>query len=94
MKDVSNSILRSKWRGWSTPSPPVPVELEVVAAAFVLLQEARHEADYDNSKIWFSSDVLGLIADTREAFENWTAIRINPAANEYLLSLLIGIKRE
>lgn len=65
-----------------------------MAAAFVLLQEARHEADYDNSKIWFSSDVLGLIADTREAFENWTAIRINPAANEYLLSLLIGIKRE
>ena len=94
MKEVSNSILRNKWRGWSTPSLPVPVELELVAAVFVLLQEARHEADYDNSKTWSSSDVLGFIADTREAFENWTAIRADPAANEYLLSLLIGIKRE
>src|SRR5580658_11169218 len=31
MKEVSNSILRNKWRGWSTPSLPVPVELELVA---------------------------------------------------------------
>src|SRR5665213_1522111 len=30
MKEVSNSVLRSSWRGWSTPSPAVPAELEAV----------------------------------------------------------------
>src|ERR1700735_4971545 len=31
MKDVSNAVSRSSWRGWSVPSPLVPPELEVVA---------------------------------------------------------------
>jgi hypothetical protein len=50
MKDVSNSVLRNSWRGWSIPSPLVPPELEAVAEAFVKLQEARQQADYDKCK--------------------------------------------
>jgi hypothetical protein len=94
MKDVSNSILRGHWRGWSRPSPAVPIALEAVAAAFVVLQDARHRADYDNSALWGYNDVHAVIADTHEAFDNWAKIRTHPAANEYLLSLLIGNKRE
>lgn len=94
MKDVSSSILRSSWRGWSTPSPVVPVELKVVARAFVDLQEARQQADYDNAKVWVSIDAHDKVADARDAFDNWAKIRTRPAANEYLLSLLIGNKRE
>src|SRR3984885_10812839 len=48
MKEVSNSVWRSTWRGWSTPSPPVPKELQAVARVFVKLQETRQQADYDN----------------------------------------------
>jgi hypothetical protein len=94
MKEVSNAVSRSSWRGWSVPSPVVPAELEIVAQVFVKLQEARQQADYDNAKVWVSIDALDKVADTRLAFENWAKIRTHPAANEFLLSLLIGNKRE
>jgi len=94
MKDVSNSVWRSSWRGWSTPSPVVPTELEAVAEAFVKLQGARQQADYDNAKTWESTAVQAQLADARGAFANWENIRTHPAANEYLLSLLIGNKRD
>jgi hypothetical protein len=94
LKDVSNAVLRNSWRGWSTPSPAVPAELRTVAKVFVDLQEARQQADYDNSRTWKSTDVQALVADGQFAFDNWSKIRLHPAANEYLLSLLIGNKRE
>jgi hypothetical protein len=94
MKEVSNSVWRNSWRGWSTPSLVVPRELEAVAQAFVKLQEARQQADYDNAKTWEPTAVQARLADARGAFANWDVIRTHPAANEYLLSLLIGNKRE
>jgi uncharacterized protein (UPF0332 family) len=92
MKDVSNSISRSSWRGWSTPSPAVPPELEAVARVFTKLQESRQQADYDNAKIWALMDAEAIVADAQFAFDNWIKIRTLPAATEYLLSLLIGNK--
>lgn len=94
MKEVSSAVARGSWRGWSTPAPSVPSELQAVAKVFVTLQEARQQADYDNAKTWASSDVRSKVSDTHTAFENWGKIRTHPAANEYLLSLLIGNKRE
>jgi uncharacterized protein (UPF0332 family) len=94
MKDVSNAVLRSSWRGWSTPSPVAPAELQGVAKVFVDLQEARQQADYDNARTWKPTDVLAIVTDAQIAFANWGKIRSHPAANEYLLSLLIGSKRE
>ena len=94
MKDVSNAVWRGSWRGWSTPSPVVPPELQNVASVFVDLQEARQQADYDNAKTWAAMDAQALVADAQFAFDNWRTVRAHPAANEYLLSLLIGNKRE
>jgi uncharacterized protein (UPF0332 family) len=94
MKDVSNTVLRSFWRGWSIPSPVAPAELQTVAKVFVDLQEARHQADYDNARTWKSTDVQAIVTDAQTAFANWSKIQTHPAANEYLLSLLIGNKRE
>jgi hypothetical protein len=94
MKDVSNAIVRSSWRGWSIPAPVAPPELTTVAKAFVNLQEARQQADYDNSLTWASMDAQALISAAETAFASWARIRTHPAANEYLLSLLIGGKRE
>jgi len=84
MKQVSQMVMQGSWKGWSTPPPLLPPELQTVAKLFVELQEDRQQADYDNAKI----DRAGL------AFDNWAKIRTHPAANEYLLSLLIGSKRE
>ena len=61
MKDVSNSVVKGNWRGWSTPSPPLPPELNALAAAFVDLQEKRQQADYDNSKTWSAIEVRFLV---------------------------------
>src|SRR5580704_4725659 len=93
MKDVSNSVVIGNWRRWSNPSPAVPPQLSGVAAAFVDLQEKRHQADYDNAKTWSAIEVRNLASDVHDAFENWTTVRDDPTANEYLLSLLIGNKR-
>jgi len=61
---------------------------------FVKLQEARQQADYDNAKIWEPIEVRAKIVDAQFAVINWALIRGHPAANEHLLSLLIGNKRE
>ncbi len=42
----------------------------------------------------YSMDKQALVADAQFAFDNWNTIRSHSAANEYLLSLLIGNKRE
>jgi len=94
MRDVSKAIWTGPWKGWSTPSPPVPPELQDVARAFTTLQDARHQADYDNAKVWTPADAGEFVALTRSAIEGWQKIRNDPAANEYLLSLLVGKKRE
>ena len=39
-------------------------------------------------KEWTQSDVLSQIADVSLAFESWKAIRDEPIAQAYLLSLL------
>ena len=69
-------------------------ELQTVAKMFVELQEDRLQADYDIAKTWAPTDVLAKIDRAGLAFDNWAKIRTHPAANEYLLSLLIGSKRE
>jgi hypothetical protein len=70
------------------------MELKVVARVFVDLQEARQQADYDNSMAWVSIDAIDKVPDAQLAFENWNRIRTHFAASECLLSLLIGNKRE
>jgi hypothetical protein len=94
MKEVSRTVKHGSWKGWSTPPPSVPVELCEVATAFLDLQGARHVADYDNSKTWTLTDAQRQIEIAESAFQNWQKIRTDPAANEYLLSLLIGRKRD
>jgi uncharacterized protein (UPF0332 family) len=94
MKEVSTVLSKGSWRSWSNPHLNIPVELVDVADAFVTLQEARHLADYDNTKIWTSTEVDSRLDDAQAAFQNWQKIQTDPAAHEYLLALLIGKKRE
>jgi hypothetical protein len=94
MMDVNRTVSKGEWKGWSTPLPRVPLELRSVAQTFINLQDARHQADYDNAKIWASDECVDLVAEVHTAFLEWEKIRTGPAANEYLLSLLIGKRRE
>lgn len=94
MKEVSRVISTGSWRGWSTPCLSVPPELRDVAKSFTSLQEARHQADYNNEKQWTQTEVAAKFSDARTAFQNWSRIKGSPVADEYLLSLMIGKKRE
>jgi uncharacterized protein (UPF0332 family) len=69
---------------------PIPPDLKRTADAFVGLQEARHEADYDLSRRFARAEVQDLIADTREAMRRWNAVRDSEAARLYLAALLTG----
>ena len=65
-----------------------PAQLRQVAKAFVDLQKNRHDADYDNARVWTRSDTLDQVASAEAAFATWRAIRDRPEAQSYLLSLL------
>jgi hypothetical protein len=69
----------------STKKLPDPVGL--VAESFVTLQKARHEADYDNSRVWSRTEVWELIAVAKEAIAVWSGIREEDVAQDYLLTL-------
>ena len=68
---------------------PLQPELELVAATFVDLQHARHEADYNTA--WRSTrpDALGLIEQTEDAFACWRSVRRTPQADTFLFGLLV-----
>ena len=69
---------------------PLPREVQLVAAAFVELQEARHEADYNLAKRLTRTETLDLIQRSSQAFQNWTIARVTLAVRTYLVSLLLG----
>lgn len=62
--------------------------LHRVADIFSKAQDQRHSADYDSATIWARTDVVGLIERVDSAFKSWHAIREEPTAQTYLISLL------
>ncbi|MGD0298087.1 MAG: hypothetical protein ABSE86_13320 [Bryobacteraceae bacterium] len=78
----------------SQPLPADPAEvliardLKLVADSFVTLQQARHTADYDNSKVWSRTQVDETIVQAQEAIFTWMAIREKEMAQDYLFDLM------
>jgi hypothetical protein len=70
----------------------IPQELQDIAAAFVELQEARHEADYNVERSFTRLESRNFVALASRAFANWRAIKQNPVANLYLCALLLWKK--
>jgi hypothetical protein len=58
----------------------VAIHLRTVANAFVQAQQRRNDADYDMAKEWTPVEVDTQIASVSEAFETWSAIRNEAAA--------------
>jgi len=68
---------------------PMPKQLRHVAQAFVDLQQARHEADYDLTRSFSRADARALVDRTRQAFDYWKSVRSHEVARLYLLCLLL-----
>jgi hypothetical protein len=63
--------------------------LFAVVQAFVDLQEARHDADYNLDKQWNRLDVLNRIQTARQAFADWATIRSTPTATVFVVALVL-----
>ena len=66
----------------------VQPELARVAATFVDLQQARHEADYDTTRRFARQDVVDLVDRAEQAFGDWNAVRKSIQADVFLAGLL------
>jgi uncharacterized protein (UPF0332 family) len=69
---------------------PLTADLRDVAEAFVELQEARHQADYDLSQTYNRQEVMELVRRCEEAFDAWSRCRKTTAAEVYLVALLVN----
>jgi hypothetical protein len=67
-------------------------ELTKVAQSFIILQQARHNADYDLEKPLDPKDALGRVDLASSAFVSWEMTRNSESAKEYLFSLLFKEK--
>lgn len=85
---------RSELNAHFGKNPPPSQELVIshhlhtVADTFIQVQQKRNDADYDTGKEWTRTDVLTQIDAVSAAFESWKAIRDEPVAQAYLVSLL------
>lgn len=91
MKKVSAMIANDKLpKGIQSPGGAYvstddrKVDLKTVANAFVDLQQARHDADYDLSRSFRRQEALAFIGKAREAFEAWKRVRSSDDARLYL----------
>ncbi len=66
-----------------------PPRLQNVAQAFIDLQEARHEADYNLSHELTRGQALALVRRVQQAFEDWNQVRKTDDARLYLACLLL-----
>ena len=66
----------------------VQPELTGVAATFVDLQQARHEADYDAARRFTRPDVIDLVDRAEQAFRDWHTVRKSVQADVFLAGLL------
>jgi hypothetical protein len=76
-------------KGWFQLSSNLPsADLRTVAQAFIDLQQARHDADYNLAQPFRRSHVQGHLATARDAFESWKRIKGSEEARLFLLALL------
>ncbi len=93
MDRVSKAFQKSNWKGSDGNNVAIPQKLQDVAQMFTDLQVERHRADYNYAARFTRIDVQATVSQTRYAFEQWAAIKDDPAADYYLMALLTGNRR-
>ncbi len=89
MKEASRETVKLNWgRMRQLHGIVIPADLISVATAFVDLQQARHEADYDVVRTFTRQETLTLIDQVEQAMTAWNSVRRSIAADAYLSSLI------
>jgi hypothetical protein len=84
MKSICEDYIKTFY---SSGQPSSSVQLKNVAHTFVLLQEQRLTADYNNAFVWSRTNAIAAIDLVSGAFSDWRAIRTQDDAQDYLLQL-------
>jgi len=71
----------------------VKFHLHNVAETFSQAQHNRNEADYNLIREWQPTQVSLYIEGVADAFKSWSLIREEPAARDYLISMLPSRER-
>ncbi len=74
MRDASAKAAKTSLNG----------DVKTVGAAFVQLQQERHRADYDNSKVWTRLQAQAAISKSNEAFAAWNRASGTVPAQDFL----------
>lgn len=94
MRNVCEQVSRNRMpRPWHRRvGSSLPPDLVAVASAFIELQEARHEADYNLEPTFYRSAVYDLIDQAKRAMEDWEKLKKSrpDTAEVFLLALLLG----
>lgn len=93
MKSASQAFAGSGSSPWVQVGGTPTSELLRVAEAFVMLQRERHAADYDVSRSFTRGEALALVAQAEDALRDWQKCRGTPAADAYLLAMLVRARR-
>jgi uncharacterized protein (UPF0332 family) len=93
MRRTSTQFGNPFWEDWHDQKQRLPQPLREVARAFVLLQDERHTADYDNHETWSTTDVKLVLDIAHSASQSWQSIRADPISGNYLLAMLLNKPR-
>ncbi len=99
-RSFDHGQMKSTAKAFVTPKPgdnawrkvlasPPSASLVDVASAFIALQEARHEADYDLARVFTRVEVKALVGRARAAFQTWASVTGTEEADAFLVALLV-----
>ncbi len=80
-------------RSLATSGVAISAEVSIVADAFVLLQQERHEADYNTSGTFTRHRAEAAVRLAQTAFVAWRTARGATDADLYLLAMLLPLNR-
>ncbi len=80
-------------RSLATSGVRISAEVAIVADAFVLLQQERHEADYNTGTSFTRHRAEAAVRLAQAAFVAWRTARAGADADLYLLAMLLPANR-
>lgn len=100
MRSFDHAQMKRAAQAFSTASPgqnpwraavggTLSASLMAVAHAFVALQEARHEADYDLARAFTRGEAEAFVSRVHTAFADWDVAAGSPEADAFLVALLV-----
>jgi hypothetical protein len=64
-------------------------EVRLIANAFIVLQENRHNADYNLGAVFSRQEALAAAAQVQDAIDAWNALAANHSQTAHLFALAL-----